>query len=147
MPWLAITVIFYSVVKILWKFLCILCVCVRSQVLNLRAKKEFGKYLKIVRNPILPDFRQFLTYFQNLIYIWLLSHPNDMQKKFIKFLLQDKNWQRLQNCNFQMTCKFLSRLGKSTHMSISNFDKKWVGSKLLMENSIILSMPSLCKFF
>ena len=35
----------------------------------------------------------------------------------IKLLLQDKEWQWWQNCNFAISCKFLLRLGKSTHMS------------------------------
>ena len=37
-------------------------------------------------------------------------------KNFKKFYLQGKKWERFQNCNFVISCKFLSRLRKSTHM-------------------------------
>ena len=65
--------------------------------------------------------RIFFNIFAKLIFALLLSGSLHTQiictKMFIKLLLQDKKWQRWQNCNFAISCKFLSRLGKSTHMA------------------------------
>ena len=64
-----IVVIFYHVKETLWKFLCILFGCVRSQIYNLRANKNFPKNLKIVRKLgktlNLPDFRTTSKFFGN----------------------------------------------------------------------------------
>ena len=95
----AIAVIFYPVIKTLWKFLCPLFVFCHTQILNLTAKINFAKMLKIVRK---------LGQTLNLLHFWiifkifskfllsnLISECGKTQmictKIFIKFLLQDKN--------------------------------------------------------
>ena len=45
---IAIPVIFYPVIKTLWKYLCWLFGCVSTQILNLRAENDFENMLKIV---------------------------------------------------------------------------------------------------
>ena len=64
----AIAIIFYPVIRTLWKFLCILFGCCSTQILNFNAKIFFSKMLKIVRkSPKIgsnPDFRTIFNIFE-----------------------------------------------------------------------------------
>ena len=104
--YIAIAVIFYSVIKTLWKLLCLLFGFCHTQILNLRAKFNFANMLEIIQKSgklrVWPDFRPILTYFQNrFLTLNLISECGNTQiictKIFIKFLWQDSKWQRLQN--------------------------------------------------
>ena len=102
----AIAIIFYPAIRTLWKLLCILFGCGSTQILNFNAKKNFAKILKIVRKSgFYPIFGQFLKFLQKIFLHWnSKSECYNSQiictKIFIKFLLQDKKWSRLQNPNF-----------------------------------------------
>ena len=99
----AIALIFYPLIKTLWKSMCILFRCCNTQILNLRAQINFANILKIIRKSRLaPIFGQFLKYLQNWFLLSnLISECCNTQiictTIFIKFLLQDKKWERLQN--------------------------------------------------
>ena len=96
--------------------------CVRTQILNLRAKIFFANMLKIVgksqKNGSNLIFGKFLTYLLSNLISRSLHTQIMCTKIFIKILLQDKKLQWWQNCNFAISCKFLSRLGKSTHIYV-----------------------------
>ena len=92
----AIAIIFYPVIRTLWKFLCILFGCCSTQILNFNAKNFFSKMLKIVRksgfDPIFGDFRTIFNIFEKKIFalkfkIWVLQQPNNMHKNFHKVLI------------------------------------------------------------
>ena len=89
---IAIPVIFYPVIKSLWKLLCLLFGCVSTQILNLRAENNFANMLKIVqKSGNLRDFWTFLTYLQNWFMLSkLISECLHIRirctKIFIKFL-------------------------------------------------------------
>ena len=89
----AIAVIFYPVIKTLWKFVCILFAFCHTQILNLRAKINFANMLKIVwkwgKTLNLPDFQIIFNIFANLILalkfnIWVWQNANEMQTNFHK---------------------------------------------------------------
>ena len=96
----AITLIFYSVIKSFWKFLYILFGCGHTQIL------DFENMLKIIQKSrklrVWPVFWKIYNIFAKLIFalkfnIWVCQHPNNRHKNFHKVLLQDEQWQRLQN--------------------------------------------------
>ena len=74
----AIAVIFYPVIKTLWKFVCILFAFCHTQILNLRAKINFANMLKIVQKlgqPLnLPDFRIIFNIGWSHKGLWMVTH-------------------------------------------------------------------------
>ena len=97
----AIAVIFFPVIKNLWKFIYILFAFCHTQILNLRAKINFANMLKIVwkwgKTLNLPDFQIIFNILAKLIFalkfnIWLNTHII-CTTIFIKLLLQSKKWQ------------------------------------------------------
>ena len=84
--------------------------------------------LKIVpKSRELPDFGTNFNIFAKLIFalkfvIWVLTYPNNMHKISMKLLLQVKNDS---DGKIAILCKFLSRLGKSTHMDIDPWSQRW----------------------
>ena len=86
----------YLVIKTVWKFLCLLKGFLSTQTSNLRAKIIFANMLK---NYLI--CRKFLTYLQN--WFWLSNLISECLHTLListKFLLEDKNWQRLQYHRF-----------------------------------------------
>ena len=86
----AIVVLFYPVIKNLWKFVCILFVFCHTQILNLRAKINFANMLKIIWKS--GKFWTIFNIFSKLIFalkfdICVWQHPNDMHRNFHKFFI------------------------------------------------------------
>ena len=91
----AIAVIFYPVIKSLFG-------CCHTQISNLRANINFKIIWKSGKLSGWPNFQTIFNIFAKLIFafkfnIWVWQHPNNVQKNFIKFVLQNKKWQWLQN--------------------------------------------------
>ena len=128
----AIAIIFYSVIKTSWKFLCILFGCCSTQILNFNAKHNVANMLKnCLKIRVWPHFRTIFNIFAKLFFalkfkIRVLQHPNIMH---MKFLLQDKNYCDWKIPILSFCSKKMLWLRKSPHMQIitnaqyiSNFD-------------------------
>ena len=70
-----------------------------------------------------------------------LEHPNNINEN-VQFFLQDEKWQQIQNCNFQITCKFLLQLGKSIHIETTSYMKTNTNKMTWNMNTILNMMIS-----
>ena len=101
----AIAVIYYPVIKTSLNFLYIIFRCWHTHILNLNTKINFAYMFTIIRKSsklrVCPNFWKICNIFQNLLLSNLIPECVNTQiictKIFIKCLLQDKKWQRLEN--------------------------------------------------
>ena len=92
----ASAVIFYPVIKTLWKLLCLLFGFCHTQILNLRAKFNFANMLEIIRKfrkfRVWPNFWTIFNIFAKLILalkfnIWVLQNSNNRHNNFHKVFI------------------------------------------------------------
>ena len=93
----AIAVIFYPVIKTLWKLLCPLFEFCHTQILNLRAKINFANMVKIIQKSskfrVWPNFQTIFNIFAKLIFalkfdVWVWQHPSNMHRNFYNVFIR-----------------------------------------------------------
>ena len=118
--WFSITVIFHPVIKTLWKLYCVL-----FGRWQFEREKQFAEIIQIFQKMgqtlIYWIFGSFLTYLRSNLISQCVNTQIICTKIFIKFLLQDKKWERLHISKNTSCRKKMLWLGRTCHMFGPNF--------------------------